>query len=111
MVALAWGGKALKIIGYGEMAEALRPGTSRRGGATKARTRQYAKRQRTWFARDAATRCPGPSTPRPWKPPHSVLLPVSRGRAPASTTIDVREDFDAVRLLRPAMRWYEGAPA
>jgi tRNA dimethylallyltransferase len=46
--------KALKIIGYGECAEALRTGDWK--GAeerTLARTRQYAKRQRTWFAKDA----------------------------------------------------------
>jgi len=48
--------KALKIIGYGECAEALRTGDWK--GAeerTLARTRQYAKRQRTWFAKDAGT--------------------------------------------------------
>jgi tRNA dimethylallyltransferase len=46
--------KALKIIGYGEMAEALRTGNfAAAEERTKARTRQYAKRQRTWFARDA----------------------------------------------------------
>jgi len=48
------GGKALKIIGYGECAEALRTGDwAAAEERTKARTRQYAKRQRTWFARDA----------------------------------------------------------
>jgi tRNA dimethylallyltransferase len=46
--------KALKIIGYGECAEALRTGDWERAvERTLARTRQYAKRQRTWFARDA----------------------------------------------------------
>jgi len=50
------GGKALKIIGYGECAEALRSGDwAAAEERTKARTRQYAKRQRTWFARDAGT--------------------------------------------------------
>jgi tRNA dimethylallyltransferase len=46
--------KALKIIGYGECAEALQTGDM--VGATAritARTRQYAKRQRTWFRKDA----------------------------------------------------------
>ena len=46
--------KALKIIGYGEMAEALRTGDF--AGAEQrvnARTRQYARRQRTWFMKDA----------------------------------------------------------
>lgn len=46
--------KALKIIGYGEMAEALRTGDF--AGAEErvnARTRQYARRQRTWFMKDA----------------------------------------------------------
>jgi len=48
------GGKALKIIGYGECAEALRSGDwAAAEERTKARTRQYARRQRTWFARDA----------------------------------------------------------
>ena len=46
--------KALKIIGYGEMAEALKTGdfeTVER--KVNARTRQYAKRQRSWFAKEA----------------------------------------------------------
>jgi len=46
--------KALKIIGYGECAEALRTGDFKTAEErTAARTRQYAKRQRTWFAKDA----------------------------------------------------------
>jgi tRNA dimethylallyltransferase len=50
------GGKALKIIGYGECAEALRTGDwVAAEERTNARTRQYAKRQRTWFARDAGS--------------------------------------------------------
>jgi tRNA dimethylallyltransferase len=54
-------GKALKIIGYGEMAEALRTGNfAAAEERTKARTRQYAKRQRTWFARDAGHPLPWP---------------------------------------------------
>jgi tRNA dimethylallyltransferase len=53
--------KALKIIGYGEMAEALRTGNfAAAEERTKARTRQYAKRQRTWFARDAGDPLPWP---------------------------------------------------
>jgi tRNA dimethylallyltransferase len=45
--------KALKIIGYGECAEALRSNDFRFAEErTAARTRQYAKRQRTWFAKD-----------------------------------------------------------
>ena len=46
--------KALKIIGYGEMAEALKTGdfeTAER--KVNERTRQYAKRQRSWFAKEA----------------------------------------------------------
>jgi len=46
--------KALKSIGYGEMAEALKTGdfeTAER--KVNARTRQYAKRQRSWFAKEA----------------------------------------------------------
>jgi tRNA dimethylallyltransferase len=46
--------KALKIIGYGEMAEALRTGDfAAAEERVNARTRQYAKRQRSWFAREA----------------------------------------------------------
>lgn len=46
--------KALKIIGYGECAEALRTGDwDLAEERTKARTRRYAKRQRTWFGKDA----------------------------------------------------------
>jgi tRNA dimethylallyltransferase len=72
--------KALKIIGYGECAEALESG-GEPGAAqerTAARTRQYAKRQRTWFARDAGS-------PVPWP-------------------------IDAARLCERAARWYEGGP-
>src|SRR5947207_1651578 len=48
------GGKALKIIGYGECAEALRTGDwTGAEQRTNTRTRRYAKRQRTWFAKDA----------------------------------------------------------
>ncbi len=53
--------KALKIIGYEEMAEALRTGNfAAAEERTKARTRQYAKRQRTWFARDGGDPLPWP---------------------------------------------------
>jgi len=46
--------KALKIIGYGECAEALRTGDFGAAEAkVNARTRQYAKRQRSWFAKEA----------------------------------------------------------
>ena len=100
--------KALKIIGYGEMAEALaaerdeqqEPSRAFSPGRLQARspkpearsrlsplaaaeervnarTRQYAKRQRNWFSRDA-----GP--PIPWP-------------------------FDAKSLFEAASRWYEGA--
>jgi tRNA dimethylallyltransferase len=49
--------KALRIIGYGEAADALRRGCAAEAVAEAsarcaARTRQYAKRQRTWFAKD-----------------------------------------------------------
>jgi tRNA dimethylallyltransferase len=48
------GGKALRIIGYGECADALRTGDwASAEERTSARTRRYAKRQRTWFAKDA----------------------------------------------------------
>jgi tRNA dimethylallyltransferase len=46
--------KALKIIGYGECAEALETGDWAAAEAkVNARTRQYAKRQRTWFAKES----------------------------------------------------------
>ena len=50
--------KALKIIGYGETAQWLQAGADPRDQAgllerIDARTRQYAKRQRTWFAKEA----------------------------------------------------------
>src|SRR5437764_3071325 len=46
--------KALKIIGYGGCAEALRTGDwAAAEERTNVRTPQYAKRQRTWFAKDA----------------------------------------------------------
>ena len=46
--------KALKIIGYGECAEALNTGDQAAAEAkVNARTRQYARRQRSWFAREA----------------------------------------------------------
>ncbi len=46
--------KALKIIGYGEAAEVLQGATTREAAceAVMARTRQYAKRQRTWFTKE-----------------------------------------------------------
>lgn len=53
--------KALKIIGYGEMADALKTGDF--AGAEErvnARTRQYARRQRSWFSRDAGAPLPWP---------------------------------------------------
>ena len=81
--------RALKIIGYGEMAEALQgqraaPGSAAASGAAfaaaeervNARTRQYAKRQRSWFSR-------GARPPLPWP-------------------------LDAKSLFEAASRWYEG---
>jgi tRNA dimethylallyltransferase len=54
-------GKAFKIIGYGEMAEALRTGAFEEAEAKiNARTRRYAKRQRTWFAKHAGPPLPWP---------------------------------------------------
>jgi len=80
--------KALKIIGYGECAEALRTGDFAQAEArTAARTRQYAKRQRSWFAREAA------------QSPAS-----GAGGTPTEWPID------AARLCQRALRWYEGAP-
>jgi tRNA dimethylallyltransferase len=69
--------KALKIIGYGEMARALRGeiATAEARQLVAARTRQYAKRQRTWFMKDA-----GPSVG--WPP-------------------------DAAGLSGQALRWYD----
>ena len=46
--------KALKIIGYGEMAEALQTGDFENAERkVNTRTRHYAKRQRSWFAKEA----------------------------------------------------------
>ncbi len=46
--------RALGIIGYAEMAEALRSGDlAAAEERTRSRTWQYARRQRTWFAKDA----------------------------------------------------------
>ncbi|HWE23308.1 MAG TPA: tRNA (adenosine(37)-N6)-dimethylallyltransferase MiaA, partial [Myxococcales bacterium] len=71
--------KALRIIGYTEMADRL-AGRSTEAEARQrieARTRQYAKRQRTWFRKEYG---PAPD----WPP-------------------------DAARLCSAARRWYEGA--
>ena len=50
--------RVLKIIGYGEMASALRGTCSTQQAEERvaARTRRYAKRQGTWFRRDAGFR-------------------------------------------------------
>jgi len=94
------------------MAEALADRELRgRGGADESAHPAVREAQRTWFARDAGDPLPWPIESAALQPPHSGSSPGEPRRAPASTTIDVREDFDAVRLLRPAMRWYEGAPA
>ena len=71
--------KALKIIGYGEMAEALAGGCSKIEAEERvaARTRQYAKRQRTWFTKEYGAAAA-------WPP-------------------------DAARLCAEAGQWYEGA--
>jgi tRNA dimethylallyltransferase len=74
--------KALKIIGYGECAEALRTGDFASAEAkVNARTRQYAKRQRTWFAKEAEA--------LPW--PIDVAAVEQQARA----------FFDAARLSAP----------
>jgi len=71
--------KALKIIGYGEMTDAIagRSTLTVTQERVTARTRQYAKRQRTWFRKEYG--------PAPTFPP------------------------DAARLCADAERWYEGA--
>jgi len=70
--------KALKIIGYGEMAAALagRSTPDEAEARVTARTRQYAKRQRTWFGKEY-----GPASE--WPP-------------------------DAARLCADGARWYDG---
>ncbi|TMB07512.1 MAG: tRNA (adenosine(37)-N6)-dimethylallyltransferase MiaA [Deltaproteobacteria bacterium] len=72
--------KALKIIGYGEMADALAGRCTRDEAEERvaARTRQYAKRQRTWFTKDYG------ASAGLWPP-------------------------DAARLCAGAAQWYEGA--
>src|SRR5204862_7327678 len=53
--------KALKIIGYAESADALRTGDwALAQERTNARTWQYARRPRTWFAKDAGRPLPWP---------------------------------------------------
>jgi tRNA dimethylallyltransferase len=71
--------KALKIIGYGEMAAVLagRSTAAAEEERVAARTRQYAKRQRTWFGKEFGSAAQ-------WPP-------------------------DAARLCADAGRWYEGA--
>jgi tRNA dimethylallyltransferase len=71
--------KALKIIGYGEMADVLLGRSSRSEAEQRvaARTRQYAKRQRTWFGKEYGV-------PQEWPP-------------------------DAARLCAEAARWYDAA--
>lgn len=77
--------KALKIIGYGECAEALRTGDFDAAEAkVNARTRQYAKRQRTWFAKEADA--------LPW--PVDV----------AAVEVQARAFLDAARLSAPNPR-------
>jgi len=73
--------RALKIIGYGEMAAALRGVCSKQEAEQRvaARTRQYAKRQGTWFQKDAGAPLAWPIDPAP--------------------------------LCDRALRWYEGRPA
>jgi tRNA dimethylallyltransferase len=73
--------RALKIIGYGEMAAALRGACSKEEAEQRvtARTRRYAKRQGTWFRRDAGA---------------ALAWPV-----------------DLAPLCDRALRWYEGRPA
>jgi tRNA dimethylallyltransferase len=85
--------KALRIIGYGEAAGAIAAGlTSDSLAAAEtrvaARTRQYAKRQRTWFAKDAPSLDAG-GTP-------IVLRSVEPG------SVDT--------LSAELAAWYEGSP-
>ena len=69
--------KALKIIGYGECAEAFRSNDfAAAEERTLARTRQYAKRQRTWFAKTAA--------PVAWPPDVAGLTAQARAFLAAS---------------------------
>jgi tRNA dimethylallyltransferase len=72
--------KALKIIGYGEMADVLAGRRTRAEAEERvaARTRQYAKRQRTWFTKEYG------ATAAAWPP-------------------------DAARLCAGVAQWYEGA--
>jgi tRNA dimethylallyltransferase len=75
--------KALKIIGYGECAAALETGDfAFAEERTNIRTRQYARRQRAWFAREAA-----------------------EGGGPQSE----EGPHNAPRLCEALGRWYEGA--
>ena len=92
-------GRALGIIGYGEAAAALAEtehavASSALDAAcalVAARTRQYAKRQRTWFRKDAPA-LDETGAPLPWPPP-------------------VDADLDAARnsLCSILREWYESA--
>lgn len=78
--------KALKIIGYGECAEALRTGDwALAEERTRARTWRYAKRQRTWFAKDA-----GP--PLDWPFDAVRLCQVARGWYEGAPAADAQRE-------------------
>lgn len=86
--------KALRIIGYGEAADAIAAGCTPAAlagaeAALAARTRQYAKRQRTWFKKDAPA-LDALGAPLAWPPP---------GGAPDAAALDA--------LCAALAGWYE----
>jgi tRNA dimethylallyltransferase len=88
--------KALGIIGYGETALAIDQGLSQESIAeaerqVAARTRQYAKRQRTWFRKDAPA-LDETGRPIPWPP-------------------EAGREAEGLNVLCSTLReWYEAAP-
>ncbi len=97
--------KALGIIGYTEAGAAIAAGATPAALdaaclATAARTRQYAKRQRTWFKKDAPT-LDETGAALSWPPlPHADASSISEAAAEAAA-------FDA--LCSGLREWYEKA--
>jgi tRNA dimethylallyltransferase len=92
--------KALRIIGYGEAAAALAQGSTPDALAAAelalaARTRQYAKRQRTWFKKDAPV-LDALHAPLTWPP-----SPPADPRASASPEVPA-----LAALLETLGQWY-----
>jgi tRNA dimethylallyltransferase len=97
--------KALGIIGYTEAAAAIEQGATQAALdaaslATAARTRQYAKRQRTWFKKDAPA-LDETGVALAWPPP------ARDGDSPLEQAAVEAQALDA--LCSCLREWYEGA--